>query len=138
MLMAKIARIRLPVAAVLAVLAAGCGTGSDLGSTTGGTTTATTDTAATVQESGAVERIVMRSLDFSPIAVRAKVGQRVVWHNEDAAPHNVTYISGPRFHSSRPVMDPGASFSIKLTQAGTVRYYCTIHPWMKATIVVSR
>ena len=28
-------------------------------------------------------------------------------------------------------------FSVRLTQAGTIHYFCTLHPWMKATIVVS-
>jgi plastocyanin len=81
--------------------------------------------------------VVMKSLDFTPTAVDAKVGQRVMWTNDDSAPHNVTYVSGPRFTSSRRVLSPGARFSIKLTQSGTIHYYCSIHPWMTATIVVS-
>jgi amicyanin len=79
----------------------------------------------------------MKSLDFSPLAVHVKVGQTVMWVNEDEAPHNVTYVSGPRFSSSRPAMGPGAKFSLRLTEPGTIHYYCTIHPWMKATIDVS-
>ena len=79
----------------------------------------------------------MKSLDFSPLSVDAHVGQRVVWTNDDAAPHNVTYVSGPAFRSSREQLTLGQRFSIKLTQAGTIHYVCTIHPWMKATIVVS-
>jgi plastocyanin len=78
----------------------------------------------------------MKSLYFSPTAVAAKVGQRVMWTNEDGAPHNVSYVSGPRFESSR-TMVPGATFSLRLTQPGTIHYYCSIHPWMRATIAVS-
>jgi amicyanin len=81
--------------------------------------------------------VVMKSLDFSPTAVRAKVGQTVLWTNQDAAPHNVTYVSGPRFRSSRRVMGMHAKFSLRLTEPGTIHYFCTLHPWMKATIVVS-
>ncbi len=79
----------------------------------------------------------MQSLYFTPTTVDAKVGQTVVWTNEDSTPHNVTYVSGPRFRSSRPMMRPGAKFSLRLTQPGTIHYFCTLHPWMKATIVVS-
>lgn len=82
-------------------------------------------------------RVVMKVLEFTPTTVQAKVGQRVTWANEDTSPHNVTYVSGPKFSSSGPVMNPGATFSVALTQPGTVHYYCSIHPWMKATIVVS-
>ncbi len=81
--------------------------------------------------------VVMKILEFSPTAVRAKVGQRVTWTNEDSSPHNVTYLSGPRFTSSRRMMSPGTRFSLTLTQPGTIHYFCSIHPWMTATIAVS-
>ena len=66
----------------------------------------------------------MKNLAFNPAAIRARVGQRVRWMNRDSAPHNVTYVSGPRFKSSRPVIRPGQRFSIKVTQPGTIHYYC--------------
>jgi plastocyanin len=116
---------------VLAISIAGCSSGSDLGPQG-----ATQPGDATPSSGGAVH-VVMQSLDFSPTAVTAKVGQEVVWTNNDAAPHNVTYVSGPRFNSSR-TLTRGKQFSIRLDQPGTVHYVCTLHPWMKATIVVSR
>ena len=79
----------------------------------------------------------MKSLDFSPLTVRARVGQTVTWTNEDQAPHNVTYVSGPRFGSSQQRLAIGKQFSIHLTEAGTIRYICTLHPWMQASIIVS-
>lgn len=115
---------------MLALSTAGCGTGSDLGA--GDTTQA--DGSA----SPGTVRVVMMSLDFTPTVTHAKVGQRVIWTNEDEAPHNVTYVSGPRFRSSRPMLKTGATFSLSLTEPGTIHYFCSLHPWMKATIVVSR
>lgn len=79
----------------------------------------------------------MKALEFNPTAVQVRVGQRVRWTNQDSSPHNVTYVSGPKFTSSQPVLNPKAMFSIRLTQPGTTHYYCSIHPWMKATIVVA-
>ncbi len=81
--------------------------------------------------------VVMHSLAFNPATVHAKVGQTIVWVNDDGPPHNVTYVSGPRFTSS-PQMNPGARFTVKLTQPGTIQYVCTIHPFMKGTIVVTK
>jgi plastocyanin len=127
--MPKRVRSSLPALVLLAGLTAGCGTGSDLGNQAtaqGGTST-----------NPAIE-VVMKSLAFNPTAISAKVGQRIVWTNQDQAPHNVTYVSGPRFSSSRQDMRNGARFSLTPTQPGTIHYFCTIHPWMKATIVVAR
>ena len=121
------------VVAVLAaaVAAAGCGTGSDLPSSSSGSASA-----ADAPVAAGTVHVVMQSLSFAPNSVKGKVGQRVLWTNEDSSPHNVLYVSGPRFASSQILM-PGDKFSIRLTQAGTIHYYCSIHPWMKATVVVS-
>jgi plastocyanin len=78
----------------------------------------------------------MKNIAFDPTSLNAKVGQTVVFTNNDTPPHNVTYVSGPKFASSS-TMNPGATFSLKLTQAGTIHYVCTIHPNMTATITVS-
>jgi plastocyanin len=81
--------------------------------------------------------VTMKNLAFVPVSIHATVGQTVDWTNEDTAPHNVTYVSGPKFTSSG-TLSKGGKFSLKLTQAGTIHYVCTIHPFMKATIVVSK
>jgi plastocyanin len=114
-----------------AVLLGGCGTGSDLPSSS----SASAGDSATAVAAGTV-RVVMQSLSFAPNSVKGKVGQRVLWTNEDSSPHNVLYVSGPKFASSQ-VLNPGEKFSIRLTQSGTIHYYCSIHPWMKATVTVS-
>jgi plastocyanin len=120
---------------VVALAAAGCGTGSDLQSST---TSASTQQANAGNPSGKTVSVVMKSLDFSPLGAKAHVGDTVTWLNEDQAPHNVTYVSGPRFRSSQRRMRIGDRFSITLDTAGTIHYVCTLHPWMQATIVVSR
>ena len=79
----------------------------------------------------------MKNLAFIPTTVHGKVGQTVTWINQDTAPHNVAYVSGPKFAPSS-TLNTGQKFSLKLTQAGTISYYCSIHPFMKATIVVTK
>jgi plastocyanin len=79
----------------------------------------------------------MKNLAFSPASTKAKVGQTVQWTNRDTPPHNVVYVSGPKFASSG-TLNPGGKFKLKLTQPGTIHYICSIHPFMKATIVVTK
>jgi len=112
-----------PALAALALMIAGCGSGS---------ATATPRAA----NSGGAPQVVMKVLEFTPTTVEARVGQTVEWTNDDSSPHNVTYMSGPRFRSSRTI-PPGAKFSIRVTVPGTIHYFCSLHPWMRATIVVS-
>jgi plastocyanin len=117
-----------PAVVVLGLLAAGCGSGSG----------SAAKKRATVSPSpGHTVTVAMKALAFAPSRVSARVGQRVVWTNYDHVFHNVIYVSGPRFKSSRPRMRAGTNFKLKLTQTGTIRYFCSIHPWMKGTIVVS-
>ncbi|HSO98390.1 MAG TPA: plastocyanin/azurin family copper-binding protein [Solirubrobacteraceae bacterium] len=120
-------RARLVALAIgLALPAAGCGSGSQ----------AASSGAASTPAAAGPPHVVMRDLEFNPTAVRARVGQEATWANADSSPHNVRYVSGPRFQDS-PTIRPGGRFALRLTQAGTIQYYCSLHPWMKATIVVS-
>lgn len=81
--------------------------------------------------------VVMRNIAFNPQTIYAKVGDTITWVNRDDASHNVTYVSGPHFTSSATFKN-GGSFTVKLTQVGTIHYECTIHPGMNGTIVVTR
>jgi plastocyanin len=112
---------------------AGCGSGSGSSSGSGRSASASVGP----PRPGGTVLVTMKSLAFYPTLIHAQVGQRIAWRNDDSAPHNVTYVSGPRFVSSRPSMKPGTTFSLELTKSGTIHYYCSIHPWMTATIVVS-
>jgi plastocyanin len=123
-------RLAVSILVVLACAAAGCG-----GSSSGSTGAKGADSPA--PHSGTV-KVAMETLAFVPDQVHGGVGQTVTWTNKDNVRHNVIYVSGPRFRNSRPQIRNGSSFSIKLTQPGTIHYFCSIHPWMKGTIVVSK
>ena len=136
---------------VLTLLAlAGCGSSSSSSSsgntgsspTSSATSSASTSASApsggaSVSGGGSTIKVTMKSLAFVPKSVTAKVGETVQWTNDDQPPHNVTYVSGPKFTSSG-TMNTSDKFQIKLTAPGTIHYVCTIHPFMKATIVVSK
>jgi plastocyanin len=109
-----------PLALLFVVAAlAGCGSGSSVSLT-----------------SSAAVHATIKNFAFIPSTIHVRPGQTIEWTNEDAPPHNVTYVSGPDFHSSG-TLTTGATFLIDLPEAGTIHYYCSIHPWMKGTIVVS-
>ena len=117
---------------MLACAAPGCGSGSGSGSGAG--STAATQ-AGDAPHSGTVH-VSMETLAFVPDQVHAGVGQTVTWTNKDNVRHNVIYVSGPKFRNSRPQIRNGSSFSIKLTQPGTIHYLCSIHPKMTAKVIV--
>ena len=119
---------------MLGLIAAGCG-----GSASGSQSSPASQpaTAAAPPPSGPV-KIVMKTLAFEPAATHARVGQTVQWTNEDNVFHNVIYVNGPKFKSSPPHLRNGESYSIVPTQAGTINYFCSIHPWMKGSIVVTK
>lgn len=73
---------------------------------------------------------------FAPARVTVRVGTRVTWSNRTDAPHTVTGRGSWKFASRMVTRNHGVSFTFK--KAGTYKYYCTIHPSMKGTIVVRR
>jgi len=71
---------------------------------------------------------------FAPSNFTAKVGQTVTWANKDGATHTVTNTPGTLFDKT---LNSGDTFTFTFTTPGTYQYYCTLHPWMKGTIVVT-
>jgi plastocyanin len=74
------------------------------------------------------------SFAFSPKTVTVKVGTKVTWSNPSQAPHTVTSkTSSWKFNKQLP---QGGSVSAVFKKAGRYTYYCAIHPFMKAVVVV--
>jgi plastocyanin len=71
---------------------------------------------------------------FSPTTLKIKVGTTVTWKNMTMVSHTSTSDSGVW---DSGIISPGGTFKFKFTQAGTYTYHCNIHPFMKATIIVS-
>ena len=77
----------------------------------------------------------IKGFAFAPQSIKAKVGEKITWTNDDAAPHTVTAKSGGELDSG--TIAQGASFSFTPSKAGTISYFCEIHPSMVGTIEVS-
>jgi plastocyanin len=78
----------------------------------------------------------MENYAFSPRSLTVQRGDSVTWMNHDEAPHDAKTTGGPEtFHS--PMLNQGGSWTHTFDTAGTYSYYCTVHPDMKASIVVA-
>jgi plastocyanin len=136
----KMRRILLMVCATagLAVAAAGCGGGDNGGGSSAASTSTpqATSSAASSSGGGGEVEIKMQNIQFAPKDVTVKVGQKVKWDNEDSVDHNVTAESGADFKSSD--FGKGGSFEFTPDKAGTIKYVCTIHPGMTATLNVTQ
>jgi plastocyanin len=73
---------------------------------------------------------------FAPATLTVPAGTTVVWRNRDDIPHTVmSSDSPPRFRS--PPLDTGDTFKHVFDSPGTFRYFCSIHPHMQGSVVVT-
>jgi plastocyanin len=77
-------------------------------------------------------KVTIDKLTFSPADIKAKVGDTVEWINHDMLAHTATWKK-----AWEVIIPPQKTESLKLTEAGTMDYYCRYHPNMKARIVVT-
>ena len=91
---------------------------------------------ASIPSNSTVVRIVANagSNSFSPNPVEVKVGETVTWINDDSGRHTVTSKDGV-FDSG--MMGKGQSFSFTFDKAGEYPYFCSPHPGMVGTVVVT-
>jgi amicyanin len=82
----------------------------------------------------ATEAVHIKNLAFSPATVTVKAGSTVVWTNDDAIQHDVTFDGGGIASS---VLNHGDTFSHTFPTAGTYHYICSIHPFMHGTVIVT-
>lgn len=81
--------------------------------------------------------VSIKNFAFSPAVLKVKVGTTVTWTNRDTDAHTVTSAaSGGPLKSA--ALATGASYSYTFTRPGTYAYLCTIHPFMTATVEVTR
>jgi plastocyanin len=128
-------RFALPLLAVLALAAAGCGSsssGSSSSTPSSSQAAPATSTANNTSSGGSTVTIDMKNIAFNPTSQTVKVGQTVKWVNQDDVPHNV---EGGPLHSK--TFNKGGSYTFTPKKAETISYVCTIHPNMKATLTVT-
>lgn len=99
-------------------------------------TTAPTATAESASSTGAVVEVSMKDIKFVPDRIAVRIGQKIEWTNDDAAPHNVTATEGADFESD--TINEGGTYSYTPTKAGVIQYVCTIHSGQDGEIRVTK
>jgi len=89
---------------------------------------------ASGQALAADAQVKIANFTFDPPTLTVKAGTTVTWINADDIPHLVSEKDG-KFRSS--ALDTNDKFSQTFATAGTVEYFCAIHPHMTGKIVVT-
>lgn len=112
--------------------------------------TSSEDAGGAMAEGAGGTEVLLENIKFEPAEITVSVGEAVTWSNEDTVLHTVT--SGVGQEQGAPgvsenteanpdglfdhEMPEGETFSFTFEEAGTVEYFCAIHPGMTGTVVV--
>jgi plastocyanin len=77
--------------------------------------------------------IHIKNFTFNPTPVKIHAGDRVTFVNDDDEAHTAT-ADDKSFDSEG--LDTRGTWQHVFTKPGTVSYFCELHPYMKAAIVV--
>ena len=72
---------------------------------------------------------------FTPGSITIPAGTTVTWVNHDEEVHTVTAGDEPKSFKSTG-LDTDDKFSFTFAKPGSYSYFCSIHPYMTAKIVV--
>lgn len=81
--------------------------------------------------------ITIKNYEFQPEKLTIKAGTTVKWTNQDTAKHDITPDSPSADFVASELLAKGESYSFTFAKAGTYTYFCSPHPYMKATIEVT-
>ena len=79
------------------------------------------------------EKVEIVEFAYQPDPVVVQAGGKVIWQNEDTAPHTATADDGS-FDTG--TIDKGKLGSETFKEPGTFTYHCEIHPTMHGTVEV--
>ncbi len=114
----------------LAVLAAGCGSGTEDEASSAG--------ARESDEAPDVEAEI-EMFDFEPDVIEIEAGQTVTWTNQDAIRHTIT-AGEPDDHTGAFdifLEDRGATATVTFDGPGEYHFFCQPHNFMTGTVVVT-
>lgn len=81
----------------------------------------------------AVLSIHIKDFKYNPTPLNIHSGDRVTFVNDDEEAHTVT--SDDKSFDSEG-LDGGKTWQHVFAKPGTYKYFCELHPYMKATIIV--
>lgn len=79
------------------------------------------------------QTVMIKDMKFLPPILIVKVGSTVEWKNADIVAHTAT--AADNSFDSR-IIAPGGSWKLVARKAGSFDYICTLHPNMRAKLIV--
>ncbi|WP_410509436.1 cupredoxin family copper-binding protein [Methanosarcina hadiensis] len=78
-----------------------------------------------------IVKVEIRNYRYIPQNITVKVGQTVMWTNNDTVLHDVV---GSGIESD--YLQKGEKFTYTFEEEGSYQYICSIHPWMEGEVIV--
>ena len=89
---------------------------------------------STVTSTASQNPVAIQNYAFSPSTLTIQKGANVTWTNYDSVQHHVVSDSSA---FSSPLLNRGDTYTHQFNNTGSFSYICSIHPYMKGTIVVA-
>jgi plastocyanin len=80
--------------------------------------------------------VTIENFAFQPANLQVTVGATVTWTNKDTAPHTVTFQDSSL--KSSGILRQGDTYSYTFTKVGAFAYYCDLHRYMTAQVIVTQ
>lgn len=77
--------------------------------------------------------VTIQNFAFTPATITIKSGDQITWTNQDSMGHSATADDGS-FDTG--ILGQNSTKTITFSKPGTFLYHCSVHPNMKATIIV--
>ena len=80
----------------------------------------------------------IENICYIPSTIVVEKGKSITWVNDDSSFHSVTsgFYGEPTGLFDSGYLDPYQSYTLSFDEFGTYDYFCTLHPWMKAQVIV--
>ncbi len=88
------------------------------------------------EPNGESNEVTIKNFNFVQSKIRIKKGTAVTWTNQDSARHDIMPDSPSENFKASQLLAKGESYSFTFNTAGTYSYYCSPHPYMKASVEV--
>jgi len=118
---------------MLAALTTVAACGSDSGGDGATPPPASAPSASSGSAAASGSTVEIMNFMFMPATLTVPSGTTVTWKFDDSTDHTVN--ADDNSFASSPMAN-GQTFTHTFNSAGTVAYHCSIHPFMKGTIVV--
>ncbi len=91
---------------------------------------------AGASEAVETDKVAIVDFGYDPPTITVPPGTKVTWTNTGDQPHSATSLATDPAKFDSGIMNRGQTFSYTFEKAGTYAYFCTVHPFMRGTVIV--